>query len=316
MRQLLVSTGAVPVFTAGVLNAGAVEILKKSASGPTPLVAGDIITDSDEIQFVQGTGVKNIFSPWIKGNEVIKWRGQSYTAQVPQVSSLTFATAATAAGEMSIKLTSVGQGQEQFKRKNVSISATAGQTANNIALAFLSALTGIAQGNLVAATQYPIVGVDFATASMAAIPGAVITITGTTFSLTADTELGSWSTASEGVDGSNGTTLTVAVVTSPSLGSGDAQVLGQYEKSLQGNVGFYNRIVQPNTPDSYIVAATTYDIYTLYVGNPVVGQIKGVDNFRTISIAYAVNGANQAGFEGQINPYLASASGAFAPVNL
>jgi hypothetical protein len=316
MRQLLVSTGAVPVFTAGVLNAGAVEILKKSASGPTPLVAGDIITDSDEIQFVQGTGVKNIFSPWIKANEVIKWRGQSYTAQVPQQTTMTFATAATVAGEMSIKLTSVGQGQEQFKRKNAIVSVTAGQVATGvggIGQAMLAALVGLPVSSLAITTNYAIPG--FPAVAQIDAAWAVITVTGNTFSITANTELGSWSTASEGF-GTNGTTLAVAVVTSPTLGSGDAQVLGQYEKSLQGNVGFYNRIVQPNTPDSYIVAATTYDIYTLYIGNPVVGQIKGVDNFRTISIAYAVNGANQAGFEGQINPYLASASGAFAPVNL
>lgn len=316
MRQLLVSTGAAVSYTANVLAAGAIDILKKSADGHTSLLPGDVITDSDEIQIIQGTGGKHIYSPWFKGNEVIKWRGQSYSAQVAQSTTMTFATAAVAAGEMSIKLTSVGQGQEQFKRKNSIISVTAGQAATGvggIGQAMLAALVGLPVSSLAITTNYAIPG--FPAVAQIDAAWAVITVTGNTFSITANTELGSWSTASEGF-GTNGTTLAVAVVTSPTLGYGDAQVLGQYEKSLQGDKSFYNRIAQPNTPDVYIVPATTYDIYTLYIGNPVVGQIKGVDNFRTISIAYPVNGTGQAALESQLNPYLASTSGAFAPVNL
>jgi hypothetical protein len=127
----------------------------------------------------------------------------------------------------------------------------------------------------------------------------------------------------EGIDGSNGPVATITynnfptnVV--PSLGYGSAEVLSQYEKSLQGDRSFYNRIMQPNTPPSYIDTATptTYDVYSLVAENGSVGQIKGVDNVRSITVAYKVSGTGQAAFEGKINPWLNSCPGSFAAVQL
>ena len=80
--------------------------------------------------------------------------------------------------------------------------------------------------------------------------------------------------------------------------------------------GFYNRVELPNTPPAYAVAGTTYDLYKLSFNNGSEGNIKGVDNYREIIIAYPAGGAGQAYFEGQINPWMTSTPGTFAAVNL
>jgi hypothetical protein len=271
---------------------------------------------------VQGTAGGNIFSPWINGKDIFSWAGQNYAAQTAQESDLDFgAVAATVAGVMTVKFTEVNNGVEQFRRKSATINVTAGQTANNIALAFLSAFTGIPTNLLVQATPYAVVGAPWITMEMTNIPGAVITVTGSTFSLANGTDLASFGTASEGIDTSNGTDLTVTVNATPSKGSGVADVLSEYELSLQGNRGFYNRLVQPNTPASYIDLVTpgTYDLYSIQWLNPQVGQIKGVDNRRTLTIAME-DGAGidpeQTAFELALNSYLATVPGAFNPVNI
>jgi hypothetical protein len=321
MRQLLVSNLTAPAFTNGALAAGAVCAVGKTASGFTILGTPGMVdySDSRQIQFVQGTASGNIFSPWIDGKDIISWAGRNYAAQTAQVSRLTFANAATVAGTMTVKFTEVNNGVEQFRRKSVTINVTAGQTANNIALAVMEALTGIAAANIVAATSYPVVGTDWATVAMPAIPGAIIDVTGSVFSLSPATNLASFSTQSENLDGSNGTTLTIAATAVPSIGSGDADVLSDFELSLQGNLSFYNRVRQPNTPPTYINLAANYDLYSISWLNPVVGQIKGVDNHRNLTVAMVdglgVN-AVQTAFELALNNYLASVPGSFAAVNI
>jgi hypothetical protein len=78
--------------------------------------------------------------------------------------------------------------------------------------------------------------------------------------------------------------------------------------------------VQPNTPASYIVPGETYDLYSIQWLNPQVGQIKGVDNRRTLTIAFeggtAAIGATQIAFQAALNAYLATVPGAFNPVSL
>ena len=303
MRQLLVSDGTAPAYTNGVLANGAIDIQIESPAGPVSLSAGQTISDSDKIRFVQGTGLKNIFSPWIEGKNVAVWKGESYSAQVPQVSRIAFTgTNFTAAGEVVVKLVELNNGQAQFKRKNYTISVT----SSDIPATLCTKITAAVNADLP----------DF----IASITnnGTSIDFTGKSFSLSADTELSNFKIVDEGVDGTNGITAAVTYTTPSSLGYGDAEVLAQYEKSLQGNTSFYNRIMQPNTPPSYIDIATptTYDVYSLVADNGSVGQIKGVDNVRSITIAYKVNGTDQANFEAKMNGYLASCPGAFAPVNL
>jgi hypothetical protein len=77
--------------------------------------------------------------------------------------------------------------------------------------------------------------------------------------------------------------------------------------------------VQPNTPPSYIDLTETYDLYSIQWLNPQVGQIKGVDNRRTLTIAMEDGaGANavQTAFELALNSYLATVPGAFNAVNI
>lgn len=306
MRQLLVSTGIAPAYTAGVLSAGSVDVLRKPAVGQAtpfnPLNLGEIITDSDSICFIQGTAAGvNIQSPWIPAKDIVRWTGRAYQLQVAQATTVTFTTVPTVAGTMSLKLISVGIGQEQYERKTYEIQVTALQTIVSITAAFEAAINANMPDFLASATDTP----------------TTIVLTGKTSSSVTGQVITSFQTISpEGLDGSNGTTITIAA-TAPDQGSGDGNLLVDFEKQLQGNVGFYNRITQPNTPVSYIVPATNYDMYSLSFLTGPVGQIKGVDNKREIIIVFPEAGsAGQTSFESKINPYLASAPGAFAFVNL
>jgi hypothetical protein len=305
MRQLLVSDLTAPAFTNGRLATGAVCAIEKTASGFTIVNPFSTYATSPEICFVQGTAGGNIFSPWINGKDIFSWAGQNYAAQTAQETRLTFTTAATVAGYMTVKLTEVNNGVEQFRRKSYVIPVTASQSANSIATAFFTAM-----------------GADLPSwiASVANGTPGRLDIIGSTFSISANTELASFGTATEGIDSSNGTTVAVSVFATPSKGSGNADVLSEYELSLQGNRGFYNRLVQPNTPASYIVPGETYDLYSIQWLNPQVGQIKGVDNRRTLTIAFeggtAAIGATQIAFQAALNAYLATVPGAFNPVSL
>jgi hypothetical protein len=307
MRQLLVSDLTAPVFTNGVLAAGAVTAVIKTASGFTQLAPGDTYSTSREIQFIQGTpqGV-NIFSPWIDGKDIFSWAGQNYAAQTAQVSTLTFATNLTVAGTVTVKFTEVNNGVEQFRRKSYVIPHAAGATPATIATAVFNAINADLPSWIASATN--------------AVPGQVV-VTGSVFSIVNSTELASFSTASEGLDGSNGMTLAVTATASPSKGSGVADVMFEYEDSLKGYKSFTNRLMQPLPPPSYIDIATpaTYDLYSIQWLNPQVGQIKGVDNRRTLTIAMedglGVNAVQNA-FQTALNGYLASVPGAFAAVSI
>jgi hypothetical protein len=307
MRKLLVSTGLAPTYTAGVLSAGSVDILKKPAVGQAtpfnPLLVGDSIADSDSICFVQGTAAGvNIQTPWIPARDIVRWTGRSYTAQAGQFTKIVFTTNATVAGTMSLKLVSVGIGQEQFERKTYEITVAAGATPTNISTAFAAAITADLPSFLVSAVLN-VADLDLTGKISSSVTGQVIP---------------SFQTVSpEGIDGSNGTTYAIsALSTAPDQGSGDGDLLVDFEKQLQGDRGFYNRITQPNTPVSYIAAASNYDLYSLTFLTGPVGQIKGVDNKREIIIAYVDGGADQLPFETKINGYLATAPGAFAAVTL
>ena len=310
MRQLLVSAGVAYAAPNSVVAPGALAVIMRADGALVPLAPADTIADSDEIRFVMGTaGEGNIYSPWIKGVDIIGWAGNSYTAQTAQSTTADLGVVnAVADGVATLKLISSNQGQQQFPRKSATINVTTGMNPTQQAQAFMASFTGEPLATIVAnpITDFPIVGCEWAVAQYAA---GIITFTGSTFSLTLGTELGSFRTASENLDGSNGTILTVTAVAAPSLGYGDAEVLAQYENQLKGDKSFYNRVQQPNTPVSYIDVATptTYDVYTLRVKNSTPGSIHGVDNIREISIAWPAGGAApQLAFEAIIMPYVTS----------
>jgi hypothetical protein len=306
MRKLLVSTGVTPVYTAGVLSAGSVDILQKPVAGQAtpfnPLLAGQDISDSDSICFIQGTAAGvNIQTPWIPARDIVRWTGRATTPQVAQVTTVTFATVPTVAGTMSLKLISVGIGQEQYERKTYEIQVPANHPIANVVIDFAAAINANLPDFLASATA----------------GATTVVLTGKISSSVTGQVITSFQTISpEGLDGSNGTTITVTA-TAPDQGSGDGDLLVDFEKQLQGDRGFYNRITQPNTPVSYIVPATNYDLYSLTFLTGPVGQIKGVDNKREIIIAFdSTAAAGKLLFESIINPYLATAPGAFATISL
>jgi len=318
MRQLIVSDGTAVSYSGNVLAAGAVDIVKLSADGHTPLLPGETITDSDSIRIIQGTaeGV-NIFTPWIPGADIVSWKGTSYTAQTRNSFTATVTTVPTAAGEVTIKVTDRSSSAQVFPRKSFTLPVTAGLAVATIGARLVAGLTGETAATILAnqGTFYPILG---SVQGEVQNTGAAIGFRGNLFSIASETELGNLTLSSEGMDGSNGTTLPITSIIYPSLGAGDGNIIIEYEKSLKGDRSFYNRIFLPNTPPTYAVAASTYDVYTLAFKNSVPGSINGVDNLREISIA-RVSGAAAAvisAFEGAINPYAASCPGGFAPVNL
>jgi hypothetical protein len=214
---------------------------------------------------------------------------------------VTFATVPTVAGTMSLKLISVGIGQEQYERKTYEIQVPANHPIANVVIDFAAAINANLPDFLASATA----------------GATTVVLTGKISSSVTGQVITSFQTISpEGLDGSNGTTITVTA-TAPDQGSGDGDLLVDFEKQLQGDRGFYNRITQPNTPVSYIVPATNYDLYSLTFLTGPVGQIKGVDNKREIIIAFdSTAAAGKLLFESIINPYLATAPGAFATISL
>lgn len=312
MRQLIVAAEAALAPIAGVVNAGAVSVEKQSPAGPVELGVGDTIAQAPKIRLVQGTPEgRNIVTPWIDGRDIIAWKKEDYAAQVAQVSTCTIPTAGifTAAGTATVKLIGLNQGQAQFERKSYTIEVGPGTTvlnANAFAVELAARITDD-RPSFVATAVAGVVGLN-----------EVVTITGTTFSLTASptTELGNFRLADEGL-ATNGVVNTIATTAQPSLGAGTAEVLAQYERSLQGDRSFYNRVTQPNTPPSYIDTATPtlYDVYSIVASNGTAGQIKGVDNLRSISVAWnSVGGVQDVAWLAKLNPWMASLPGAFPNV--
>lgn len=328
MKQLLISDGttAAGAYTAGLLGPGAVDVVGLSADGHTPLVGGETIADYSAIRLIQGTaaGRANVVSPWIDGSSVSRWAGQSYAAQTAQASTLTFATVPSAGGaEMSIKVIDRAIGQAQFQRASASYTTVAGAlTVHAVTINLFSTLTGVALGDIAAAANVAIPGMDRVVAQVnstnAGGTASVITLTGNIFDSDPYSVLASFQSASENLNGDFGTTLTVAATGTPTLGNGgDGNLIVELEASLQGmGRGYYDRVQLPVVPPAYAVAATTYDLYKLGFGNAAPGSIRGVDNYRDVTIAYEAAGAGQADFESKINPWLASCPGSFSPVNL
>jgi len=320
MKQLIFSNGTAPTFVDSLLGAGQLAIVGETEGGFEELnsLGGGLLSDSPAIRLVQA-GLPgdnaNIVSPWIKGVDVVGWAGTTFRAQTPQQSTLTFSAVPVADGEVSIKLISSEQGIEKFNRKSVTIAVLAAATVASYSVKLFNALIGKPSTFVpVNGQDYPISGITWAVANYSA--ASIITVTGTTFSLPSNTDLSSFRTAADGLNGSNGALVTVASVATPDLGAGDAFVLQQMENSLQGDRSYYNRISQPNTPNTYVNLASEYSVYTIRVKNNHPGTIAGVDNFRNITIAYVDGGADQANFEADMNGYLASCPGAFAAVTL
>lgn len=291
----------------GLLADGSIDIQKLSSDGPTSLVAGEGIADSDQIRFVQGgpAGIDvNIVSPWIYGRDIIVAGGKPAVAQAAQVSTVTIATNATAAANHTIKIVNLTDGAEPFELKSYEIAVLAGATPATQAAAFVAAMNADLP-------HWINTAVDSG--------GGVITLTGFTKGATkADGSVQGEVVLFDVVDdldGDNGTTAAFATTTAASRGQGDGFYIREMEEELRGvNYGFYNRIMQPNTPATSSVTGTAYDMYHVVAtkDGSSASQIHGVDNLIEIYIATPNGGADGLIFENQLNGYIASAG--FAPV--
>jgi len=298
-RQLLIGNNVAMAYASGVLANGAISVQKLSAAGPTEMVAGDTIATSAQFRIVQGTGSKNIVSPWIYGKDVIDYSGKSFVAPTAQVLTATFATNPTAAGYHTFKVINKTNGAEPFEMKSYTIPVLAGAPGSpTIQAAAIAAA-------MVADMPH---WVDIAIAV-----GAVLTITGfMKGAVLADGSIQEHAVTMDAAwDGaSNGTTM-ADVYTGGLRGYGGSFYVKEMEENLRGaNYGYYNRIAQPITPAQTAVTTSSYDMYSIVAtkDGSSASQINGVDNLIEITIAFDLSTPGfTTALEAKLNPYLVSA---------
>ena len=314
MRQLLIGDGTAASYSNNLLAAGSIDIQKLSADGNTSLVPGDTISDSDSIRFVQGTGDKQIASPWIKGKNVVAYGGKAGAAQTAEVARFTISTNATAAGTHTLKLINLTNGAEPFEFKSYEITVAAAATPTTQTAAFKVAIdadlphwvngavtdnsgnldiTGFKKGESKAdgSVQAELVHMDGAFGQEVTATGAI---------------------------NNNGSTMAVTYSTAGSRGFGDGFYIREFEEELQGSgFGYYNRVELPIQPTLHSVTGNVYDMYHIVASKDgsTTSGINGVDNLMEIYIALDDGtAASTQAFEGALNPYLNSVG--FSSVNL
>lgn len=319
---------AVARTVAGILDNGAIEIQKLSASGPTAMVAGDTIADSAQFRIVQGNGTRDLVSPWIYGKDVIDWSGKSHVAQVAESRTVQITGAATNTADVvtTIKFINKTNGAEPFNMKsyNVTTNAAVLNTAAEIGEAYVDQLdaTYNSGGGAVTTTQSDQLP-DFIK-TYAWDNTDLLTFVGwkkgeidrqgnvvehpTTFEIVTE----NLSLAS------NGGVATLALVAAANRGYGDAFYVAEMEENHKAiQYGYHNRIHLPKTPANTTVAGTTYDMYHIAAtkDGSSSSQINGVDNVIEINIAFDNTTAGLTGaLESVLNGYLGSVG--YAPVNL
>ena len=312
-RHLMIGNDtAVARTAAGILDNGAIEIQKLSASGPTAMLPGDTIADSPQFRVVQGNGTRDIVSPWIYGKDVINWSGKSYVA--PEACTVTDTIVGTSAaiGTLVLKFVRLGGPGPEF----FSFSTTIG-TAGDPTIAD-SATDILIEDAFEALTNIP----DWLN-PLAATTGTAVVFTG---ALRGDVAQ-SGNVWEEGpaniqliVESYDGGTQTHTASTSqqPNPGYGSGFAVKAMEDSLMGaQYGYYNRVQLPKTPLTTADTAETYDMYNIVAtkDGSSASQINGVDNLMEVSIAFDNDTATLTqALEGVLNPYLNSAG--FGNVNL
>ena len=304
-RHLYIGNAVAVSYSSGVLAAGAIDIQKLSATGPTPMLPGDTIADSSQFRIVQGNGTTNIVSPWIYGKDVINYGGKVHAAQTAQVFRIALATNATAASTHRVKIINKTNGTEPFEMKAYEYTVAASATPTTQCTALTTAIN-------------------------ANVPHWVKTVTnnGTSIDLTgykkgetkADGSIQEdlvEMTMADNMDGDNGTVATLTAQTAGSRGYGDGYYVKKMEEDLRGvNYGYYNRLELPNTPTLTTVVASPYSMIHIAAtkDGSSSSQINGVDNIIELNIAFD-NGtaALNSAILGILNPYMLSAGFANIP---
>ena len=318
---------AVARTTAGILDAGAVEIQKLSSSGPTAMLPGDTIADSPQFRIVQGDGTRDIVSPWVYGKDVINWSGKSYVAPASQSSTITVSAAATNTSdvEVTFKLVNTTNGQTSpFDAKSYTVITNAAgiNTQAEIGDNFTGAMNAdysISGSASLSATQTD--ELPWFVKSVAWDASTVITLVGWDKGETMQNgQVAEYATSfkivqENGDAAGNGGTYTVATGTLASAGYGGGFYVKKMEEDNRGTqYGYYNRLNLPNTPAQTAVTGDSYDMYHIAAtkDGSSASQINGVDNIIELNIALDNGGTTvNSAFEGVLNNYLASAGFAF-----
>ena len=313
-RHLIIGNGGTSNISAttGLEVNQAIGILKMSADGPTPLAAGDTISDAAQIRFVQGTASgPNIYSPWIYGKDVISFTGKSYVAAASHKQTVTYGGSATETADVVIKLVRTDGSTPEFFSFATAIASGQAHTAVDATVTTAyAALDNLPDWLETACT-------DTGTANVfeGSIRGQVAQ-SGNTW----DYDPAIFEVIAESLPA--GLTATVsgfgsAATQAGHSGYGDGFTVRAMEEANRGTAyGFYNRLELPNTPDATSVTATNYDTYTIVAtkDGSTNSQIKGVDNLIEIVICSPAADADGLVFEGKLNPWMNSAG--FGDVNL
>jgi len=328
-RHLLIGDGTTSAMANGVEAAGAINIQKLSATGPTDLVAGDSIADSDSIRFLQGTSGNNIVSPWVKGRNIISFTGKSYSAPVSQSSTITWSADATNTSdvEVTIKLINTSNGQaDPFDAKSytVTTNASAIDTQAEIGDNFAGAMkASYSISGSLALTTTQSDELPWFVKSVAWDASTVITLVGWDKGETMQNgQVAEYATSFDivvenGDAAANGGVLAVATGTVADEGYGYGEYVYQLESDLMGiNYGYYNRIHLPVAPTSTASKTATYDLYHIAAtkDGSTTSSINGVDNLIEINIAMPAGDADGLVFQGKLNPWMNSAG--FGSINL
>ena len=321
---------AVARTTSGILDAGAIEIQKLSASGPTAMLPADTIADSAQFRIVQGDGTRDIVSPWVYGKDVINWGGKSYSAPVSQSSTLTWSANATNTSnvEVTIKIVNTTNGaSDPFDSRSYTVVTKAGaiDTQAEMGDNFTGAMNAdysISGSASLSATQTDELPWFVKTVTWDA--STVITLVGWDKGETMQNgQVAEYATSftivqENGDAAANGGTYTVATGTLASAGYGGGFYVKKMEEDNRGTqYGYYNGLELPNTPTQTAVTGDSYDMYHIAAtkDGSSASQIHGVDNIIELNIAFD-NGtaALTQALEGVLNPYLNSAG--FGSINL
>ena len=313
-RHLLIgNSGVASLVNAASETDAAINVQKLSADGPVNMVAGDSVTDSDSFRIVQGTTGNNIYSPWIKGRNVVNWSGLSGAAADAHQCTVLAATESTSKGEVVIKFVRKDGPAPDFFSFTTSIGTDADPT-----------ITAAAAGTAIHDAFEALDGIPEWLNQLAADNGAgLVTFSGA---------LRGGSTQSGGTWESGPAVFDVIVESSTPAaqtytaanatqagdpGSGDGNLVREMEKVAQGaGFGYYNRRNLPNQPELKAVAATSYDMYSIVAtkDGSTSSSINGVDNLIEINIASPAGNAAGPLFEAKLNSYMADLG--FAVVTL
>ena len=311
-RHLFVGDGTAYSSSSGLVAAGALSIEKLSENGPTELVVGDTIADSEQIRIVQGTSGNNLVSPWFYGRNVISFSGKESADQSAATVTIDIAGTSSAKGDLTLKFVRKGGPRPEFFQFSTEIAS--GRAKEDVAadiVAAYNALTNLpdwlspASVSVSSTDQVVFSGI---LRGATAQSGDSWDYEPSNFEMPIDSELVP-----------AGLTVTIAAESGADPGVGEGSAIIALEESLHGvSHGFYDRLKMPNKPAVNAVAGTDYDIYVIAAtkDGSTMSAIQGVDNLIEITVALsdATSDANRVAFESKLNGYLASAG--LAPVSL